>query len=85
MTSAQCGINYKEILQKYCKGEYLKHQELNNGFGAKVSRILEKDSKYAIYLLNPDISVPALKFEDDSASLFKDFKTEFNQFFSIIF
>jgi len=79
MASAQCGINYKEILQKYCKGEYLKHQELNNGSGAKVSMILEKDSRYAIYLLNPDISVPALKFEDYSASLFKDFKTEFNQ------
>ena len=79
MVSAQCGINYQEFLQKYCKGEYLKHQELNNGYGAKVSMILEKDSRYAIYLLNPDISLPELKMEGDTAGLFKDYETAFNQ------
>jgi hypothetical protein len=79
MASAQCGINCKEILQKYCKGEYLKHQELNNRSGAKVSMILEKDSRYAIYLLNPDISLPELKMESDTAGLFKDFETILNQ------
>jgi hypothetical protein len=79
MASAQCGINYKEILQKYCRGDYLKHHELNNRSGAKVSMILEKDSRYAIYLLNPDKSVPILRLVGDSASLIKDFETKFNQ------
>jgi hypothetical protein len=79
VAAAQCGISYKEFLQKYCKGEYLKHQELDNGSGAKVSMILEKDSRYAIYLLNPDISLPELKMEGDTAGLLKDFETIWNQ------
>ena len=79
MVSAQCGINYNEILKRYCKGEYLKHQELNNGGSGKITMILEKDSRYAIYLLNPDISLPALKLEGDSATLFEDFETIFDR------
>lgn len=79
MASGQCGINYEEILEKYCGGEYLKHQEINNESGTKVSMILEKDNRYAIYLLNPDISLPSLILEGNRESLFKDFEAEFNQ------
>lgn len=79
MVSAQCGINHKAILDKYCKGEYLKHQELNNESGANASMILEKDSRYAIYLLNPNSSIPSLKLEGISGNTIKDYVTEFNQ------
>jgi hypothetical protein len=76
--TAQCGINYKEILARYCEGEYLKHQELNNESGAAASLILEKDNRYAIYLLNPNFSVPSLKWEGVNDNSFKDYSTEFH-------
>lgn len=77
--NAQCGINYKEILAQSCEGEYLQHQELNQETGARVSMILEKGKRYAIYLLNPNLTIPELKFEGDAGSLFKDYQTEFDQ------
>ncbi len=74
----QCGINYKEILKHSCEGIYLQHQELNEESGAKVSMILERDNRYAIYLLNPNFSIPSLIFEGNSKSLCMNFKTQVN-------
>jgi hypothetical protein len=77
--NAQCGINYREILAHSCQGEYLQHQELNQETGARVSMILEKGNRYAIYLLNPNLTIPELKFGGDAESLFKDYQSEYNQ------
>jgi len=76
---AQCGINYKKILDKYCEGEYLIHQELDNKSDASASLILEKDNRYAVYLLNPSHSIPSFKLEGYGKLPFKDFETKYNQ------
>jgi hypothetical protein len=49
---AQCGINQKELRDKYCKGSYLVHSELTNS-SPTVQIALKEGNKYAIYLLNP--------------------------------
>jgi len=48
---SQCGINQKELRDKYCKGSYLVHSELT-GSSPTVQIALKEGNKYAIYLLN---------------------------------
>jgi len=48
---AQCGINQKELREKYCTGSYLVHSELTNS-SPTVQIALKEGNKYAIYLLN---------------------------------
>jgi hypothetical protein len=55
----QCGINQKELRDKYCKGSYLVHSELTNS-SPTVQIALKKENNYAIYLLNP--SQPVTRF-----------------------
>ena len=77
--SAQCGINYQKYLDKYCQGKYLIHQELDNMSASGVSLILEKDNRYAVYLLNPSHSIPSLKLEGSGNLAFKDVETKYDR------
>ena len=54
----QCGVNYKEMMEKYCTGVYLQHQELGNTNSRKVSFMFKEGDRYAIYLLNPSKMLP---------------------------
>jgi hypothetical protein len=60
IVTAQCGINVEEILNKQCKGTYLKHWEKKSNADS-MRMVLNKGNKYAIYLLNPSKGIP--KFE----------------------
>ncbi len=50
---SQCGINQKELREKYCRGTYLVHSEVYNT-SPEVEIALKKGNKYAFYLLNAD-------------------------------
>jgi hypothetical protein len=75
----QCGVDYKELLDKYCNGVYLQHQELLNGASSKITFILKKDNRYAIYMLNPSRQLPEFSFAGNKASDLKDFYSKVNK------
>ncbi len=56
MVKAQCGVNRKEIMDKYCKGELLKSNEIRRDI--EFTYVLSKGYNYSIYLLNPNGKVP---------------------------
>lgn len=78
ITNAQCGINYKEILEKNCYGVYLRHQDYSNTTGRNINLVLTKDNNYAIYLLNPSKSLPELKMSDLNPFALQNFQESVN-------
>jgi hypothetical protein len=75
----QCGINYKELLDKYCNGVYLQHQELDNASNGKITFIFKKDDRYAIYLLNPSRMLPEYSLIGSSETALKDVVSKENK------
>ncbi len=75
----QCGINHKELLDKYCNGVYLQHQELDNTTNGKITFMLKKDDRYAIYLLNPSKILPEYTLTGSSESVIKDIVSNENK------
>lgn len=59
MATAQCGVNGREIIDKYCEGEFLKSKELRKD--AVFFYVLSKDTDYFVYLLNPNGEFPKVK------------------------
>lgn len=75
----QCGISYKELLDKYCNGVYLQHQELENLANGKITFMLKKDDRYAIYLLNPSRLLPEFTISGSNSSSLKDVVSKVNK------
>jgi hypothetical protein len=71
-TKSLFGISYKELLDKHCNGVYLLHQELDNQANGKISFMLKKDDRYAIYLLNPSRVLPYFTLSGNKNSSLKD-------------
>lgn len=64
---SQCGLNYQDILDRYCKGVYLQHMELDNISGEDdISLVLKENNRYAFYLLNPSYSIPIYKLSGEN-------------------
>lgn len=59
----QCGINQKELRDKYCRGAYLVHSELYNS-SPSVEIALKEGNIYAIYLLNSSRPISSFKMSD---------------------
>lgn len=59
----QCGINQKEVREKYCTGTYLVHSELDNS-SPDVEIALKKGNNYSIYLLNADHTIKNFSMTD---------------------
>jgi hypothetical protein len=76
---AQCGINYKELLNKYCNGVYFQHQEFNRILGKEISFLFKKDNRYALYLLNPDKAFPDYTLQTNGKSKISDVVTTVNK------
>src|SRR5512145_509902 len=76
---SQCGINYKVLLDKYCNGVYLRHQELDNASNGKMTFMFKKDDRYAIYLLNPSRHLPDFTLTGSKASALKDVVSNINK------
>jgi hypothetical protein len=74
-----CGISYKELLDKHCNGVYLLHQELDNQANGKISFMLKKDDRYAIYLLNPSRVLPYFTLSGNKNSSLKDIVSKVNK------
>lgn len=77
-TNAQCAINYNEILKSHCSGVYLRHQDYSNITGDDIILVLTKDTRYAIYLLNPSESLPRLKMSDSNPFPLQNFQESVN-------
>lgn len=75
---AQCSINYKGLLDKYCNGVYLYHKELNNPSAKEIFFLFKKGNRYAIYLLNPSGQLPEFA-PSGSVTKFKDVVTHINK------
>jgi hypothetical protein len=78
VTSAQCAINYKEILDNKCSGVYLRHQDFSNTKSNELNLVLTKDNTYSIYLLNPSRSLPNLKVSDNNTFSLLSFRELIN-------
>jgi len=78
VTSAQCAINYKEILENKCSGVYLRHQDFSNETSKFLNLVLTKDNRYAIYLLNPSKSLPQVKVLNSNAYTIEEFQEIIN-------
>jgi hypothetical protein len=59
----QCGINQKELRDKYCTGTYLVHSELDNS-SPDVKIALKKGNRYAIYLFNSNQRIKDFSMTD---------------------
>ena len=75
----QCGVNYKEMLEKYCSGVYLQHQELDNSSNGKVSFMFKEGDRYAIYLLNPSKQLPDFNVTGNPESALKEVVSHVNR------
>ncbi|HEX2394162.1 MAG TPA: hypothetical protein VHI78_02390, partial [Bacteroidales bacterium] len=69
---SQCGVNHKELLDKYCTGVYLQHQELDNASNGKVSFLFKEGDRYALYFLNPSKKLPEFMLTGSKATALKD-------------
>jgi len=75
----QCGVNHRELLDKYCNGVYLHHQELGNVPNGKITLLLKKDDRYAIYLLNPSRMLPDFDLAGSKSAELKDVVSQVNR------
>jgi len=78
ITSAQCGINSSEILEKKCSGIYLQDQEVSNAIDTEIRLVLTKNNKYAIYLLNPSKTLPELQVLNSNTCELKEYRQKIN-------
>ena len=76
--SAQCGVNYNEILAKHCDGVYLEHFELENTTENSVDMMLKANNKYVVYLLNPTYPIINYKLSCESKITPKNIETKYD-------
>lgn len=77
--SAQCTVNYKEILEKYCDGVYLEHFELENTAENSVDMVLKANNKYTVYLLNSTHPITNFKLSCKSKIPVRNIETKYNR------
>lgn len=75
----QCDVNHKELLDKYCTGVYLQHQELDNASNGKVSFMFKEGDRYALYFLNPSRILPEYTLTGINTSSLKDVVNNVNR------
>lgn len=75
----QCGVNHKELLDKYCSGVYLQHQELDNARDRKVTFLLKEGDRYALYFLNPSKMLPEFMLRGSKTTEVMDVVSKVNK------
>ena len=60
--TAQCGVNAKELVDKYCEGKILLSKEIKRDI--VLSYVFSKGTDYFFYLLNPNNELPDLEIKN---------------------
>jgi hypothetical protein len=69
----QCDVNVEDIMNQFCEGEYLTHQVIDNRNDSVFSVIMEKNRRYAIYILNPSNKLPDFTLIRSNQGHIKDY------------
>ena len=76
---AQCDVYVQESLDKYSKGTYLMHREMNNTTVDKLSLVLNKGNTYTFYLMNPSENIKKYALSNNSGEFANATKITHNQ------